>query len=157
MIQNLYETHLQVKNLDKSIEFYKNLGLELSLLDGERRVAFVYIGKDRQLLGLWEVPESNEVQRRHFAFGTDVELLTTAIDWLKEKGIEPIQALGKEPTEPIVHTWMPAAAIYFNDPDHNELELIAWLPDQPQDIGYVPYLSEWNEIVKASKITLLQS
>ncbi|EPY09307.1 glyoxalase/bleomycin resistance protein/dioxygenase [Paenibacillus alvei TS-15] len=149
MIQNLYETHLQVKKLGRSIEFYKNLGLELSLLVEERRVAFFYIGKDRQLLGLWEVPESNEVQRRHFAFGTDVELLTGAIDWLREKGIVPIHALGKEPTEPIVHTWMPAAAIYFNDPDHNELELIAWLPDQPQDIGYVPYLSEWNEIVKA--------
>jgi len=151
MIQNLYETHLQVKDLNTSIEFYKSLGLELSLVIEERRIAFFYIGKDRQLLGLWEVSKGNEVQRRHFAFGTDLDLLVTAIDWLKEKGIRPVKTFGKEPIEPIVHTWMPAAAIYFNDPDNNELELISWLQDQPQEIGYVPYLSEWNEIVKNKK------
>lgn len=55
-------------------------------------------------------------------------------EWLKEREIEPIPSFGKEPIEPIVHTWMPAAAIYFHDPDHNELELIAWLPAWKLDI-----------------------
>jgi lactoylglutathione lyase len=109
MIKNLYETHLQVKDLNTSIEFYNNLGLELSLLIEDRRIAFFYIGKDRQLLGLWEVPE------------------------------------------PIVHTWMPAAAIYFNDPDGNELEFISWLQDEPHNLGYAIYLSEWNELIKTRK------
>lgn len=30
MIQGLYEAHLPVSDLDRSIEFYKNLGLELA-------------------------------------------------------------------------------------------------------------------------------
>ncbi|WP_152392961.1 VOC family protein [Paenibacillus guangzhouensis] len=151
MIKNLYETHLQVKNLNTSIEFYNKLGLELSLLIEDRRIAFFYIGKERQLLGLWEVPDGNEVSKRHFAFGTDLDLLKKSIDWLKERGIEPVKAFGKEPIEPIVHAWMPAAAIYFNDPDGNELEFIAWLPDEPHNLGYAIYLSEWNEMIKTRK------
>jgi lactoylglutathione lyase len=151
MIQNLYETHLQVNDLQTSIEFYEKLGLELSLVISERKVAFFYIGKDRQLLGIWEVPAGNEVSKRHFAFGTDLSNLLNAFEWLKERGIQPIKSFGKEPIEPIVHTWMPAAAVYFNDPDGNSLEFIAWLQDTPNDIGYVPYLSEWNELIRSNK------
>lgn len=146
MIQNLYETHIQVQDLQASIAFYIDLGLELSLVIEERRVAFFYIGKDRQLLGVWEVPAGTEVRRRHFAFGTDLGQLEKSIDWLRAKGLSPIPALGREPLEPIVHTWMPAAAVYFNDPDGNELEFIAWLPDEPRELGYVPYLSEWRAL-----------
>ncbi|MCU6713203.1 VOC family protein [Paenibacillus sp. J5C_2022] len=148
MIQTLYETHLQVSDLDASIDFYINLGLELGLKAESRRVAYLYIGKDRQMLGLWEVPKGNEISKRHFAFGTDLDLLTKTIDWLKEKGIQPVTMLGKEPIEPIVHAWMPAAAVYFNDPDGNELELISWLPNDPCDIEGVVYLSEWQEMMK---------
>lgn len=146
MIHNLYETHLQVKDLQVSIEFYKKLGLELSLVINERKVAFFYIGKERQLLGIWEVPIGTEVSKRHFAFGTSISDLVHAIEWLKAREIEPKSSFGKAPTEPIVHTWMPAAAVYFDDPDGNELEFIAWLDGEPKDVGYVPYLSEWNEM-----------
>ncbi|MFD0959038.1 VOC family protein [Paenibacillus chungangensis] len=151
MIHNLYETHLQVKDLETSIDFYVNLGLELGLKVERRRGAFLYVGKDRQILGLWEVPKENEINKRHFAFGTDLDLLKKSIDWLKEKGIQPVAMLGKEPTEPIVHAWMPAAAVYFNDPDGNELELISWLPDDPSDNEGVVYLSEWQEMMKDTK------
>jgi len=151
MIKNLYETHLQVKDLNASIEFYNKLGLELSLLIEERRIAFFYIGKERQLLGLWEVPKGSDVSKRHFAFGTDLDLLKDSIDWLRERGIEPIKTFGKEPIEPIVHSWMPAAAIYFNDPDGNELEFISWLPSEPKNLGNAIYLSEWNKMTKSEK------
>ncbi|MGF7050706.1 catechol-2,3-dioxygenase [Paenibacillus sp. DS2015] len=151
MIQNLYETHIQVKDLQVSIEFYMKLDLELSLVIAERKVAFFYIGEARQLLGIWEVPEGVEVRKNHFAFGTDIAQLKSAMEWLRERGIQPIQSFGKEPIEAIVHTWMPAAAIYFNDPDGNELEFISWLQDEPREIGYVPYLSEWNELNRMSK------
>jgi lactoylglutathione lyase len=147
MIQNLYETHLQVSNLEKSIQFYKKLGLQLGLVNKERKVAFFYIGEAKQLLGLWEVPNGKQVNPRHFAFGTELDQLMNSINWLRERGIEPISEFGKEPIEPIVHTWMPAASVYFKDPDGNELEFIAWLKDNPKDIGHVPYLSEWNEIM----------
>ncbi|WP_028595998.1 VOC family protein [Paenibacillus assamensis] len=146
MINNLYETHIQVTNLEQSIAFYKKLGLELSYFIEERRVAFFYIGTDRQLLGIWEVPQGAVVRKRHFAFGVDLEDLLHAIEWLKEKGVEPIESFGKQPIEPLVHTWMPAAAVYFEDPDGNELEFISWLQEEPKDIGYVPYLSEWIKL-----------
>jgi hypothetical protein len=41
---------------------------------------------------------------------------------------------------------LPAATVNFNDSDGNELEFLAWLQDAPNDIGFVPYLSEWNEL-----------
>ncbi|AZN43515.1 VOC family protein [Paenibacillus albus] len=150
MIQNLYETHIQVQDLQASIAFYKDLGLELSLVIEERRVAFFYIGKDRQLLGVWEVPAGTEVRKRHFAFGTDLENLEKSIEWLRAKGLSPVPVFGRDPVEPIVHTWMPAAAVYFNDPDGNELEFIAWLPDEPRELGYAPYLSEWQALHQKS-------
>ncbi|MFB9326271.1 VOC family protein [Paenibacillus aurantiacus] len=151
MIKNLYETHLQVQHLQRSIDFYQALGLTLALEIPERKLAFFYIGEERQMLGLWEVPAGQSVHRRHFAFGTELSLLTGAFDWLKERGIEPLPAFGKAPLEPVVHPWMPAAAVYFPDPDENELELIAWLPDQPLAIETVPYLNEWNNLVAASQ------
>lgn len=40
MIKGLYETHLQVTNLDESIKFYELLGLELLSRSGNR-VAFM--------------------------------------------------------------------------------------------------------------------
>lgn len=33
MIKGMYEAHLPVSNLDKSIEFYQNLGLEFAWKD----------------------------------------------------------------------------------------------------------------------------
>ncbi len=44
-----------------------------------------------------------------------------------------------------------AAAIYFNDPDGNELEFISSLPSEPKNLGYAVYLSEWNDMVKSEK------
>ena len=41
MIQNIYETHLHVRNLEKAINFYQNkLGLTLARKLSKRRVAF---------------------------------------------------------------------------------------------------------------------
>ncbi|MEH7361646.1 VOC family protein, partial [Priestia megaterium] len=68
-----------------------------------------------------------------------------ALTWLRSKGIEPEEtSFGKPQTEPIVHTWMPAACVYFNDPDGNSLELITLLNDEPVVSKDFPYLSEWN-------------
>jgi hypothetical protein len=49
--------------------------------------------------------------------------------------------------EPVVFGWMPAAAVFFEDPDGNLLELVAELSAEPRpDVGYVP-LSEWRTLV----------
>ncbi len=56
MIKGLYETHLFVENLERSIDFYSNvLGLQQCYYEEERRVAFFRIGKPKEaMLGLWE-------------------------------------------------------------------------------------------------------
>ncbi len=57
-ITGLFETHLRVRNLERSMEFYeKILGLELGMKEQARRVAFYWIGgRGKTALGLWEKP-----------------------------------------------------------------------------------------------------
>lgn len=152
MIKSLYETHLEVSNLEKSIEFYEKLGIRLVNKIEERRVAFFFIGEQNQMLGLWEKEKGKEVKTGHFAFGVTLEDLGKSIDWLKERGIGPTENFfGREPIEPIVHTWMPAASVYFRDPDNNSLEFITLLDDEPVLTQDCPYLSEWNKMYSKSK------
>ena len=56
MIKGLFETHLYVENIDRSIEFYANvIGLEQCHYEKERKAAFFWIGAPKkQMLGLWE-------------------------------------------------------------------------------------------------------
>ena len=68
---------------------------------------------------------------------------------LERLGIDPVHPphapLQGRMREPIVHGWMPAAAVFFRDPDGHLLELIAELeePARP-DAVYQP-LSQWRE------------
>ncbi|TYR79742.1 VOC family protein [Priestia megaterium] len=144
MIKSIYETHLQVSNLKEAIAFYQRLGLQLVHQIDQRKCAFFFIGKDKQMLGLWEVAKGQGVQKRHFAFGVDD--IEAGMAWLKEKSIEiEEESFGKKTVEPLVHTWMPASCIYFNDPDGNSLELIQLLDDEPVVSNEVLYLSEWRK------------
>lgn len=56
MIKGLYETHVQVSDLKKSVQFYTLvLGLKLAHYDENRPIAFLWIGEDKKaMLGLWE-------------------------------------------------------------------------------------------------------
>ena len=69
MIKGLYETHINVSNLENAIDFYKNvMGLHHCHTEKERRVAFFWIGQPKEyMLGLWEKP-FDELEKRHFAF-----------------------------------------------------------------------------------------
>lgn len=140
----LYETHIEVSDLDRSIAFYESLGLKLGLR-GEF-TAFFYVGDNREhMVGLWLV-DDGPIHPNHFAFHVDMEFLLQSGDFLKERGIEFTLFHKREPIEPIVFPWMPAAAVYFLDPDGNKLEYITLLPDEPEkhEGGPVPYLSEWQ-------------
>jgi lactoylglutathione lyase len=121
--------------------------MELAHRIESRRAAFFYFGTEKkQMLGVWEVKQS-EWTRRHFAFGVTLEELLNAPQWLKERGIEPRESFGLQPIEPIVHTWMPAAAVYFNDPDGNSLEFITMLEGKGRpELTGVRYLSEWEAL-----------
>jgi lactoylglutathione lyase len=145
MIKGLYETHLFVEDLERSIAFYRNsLGLPLSHFEKERRAAFFWIGKPKEaMLGLWEKPK-NEIDIRHFAFRCDKEdILHKAVDFLSERNLEPYNFLKDKMKRPMVFAWMPAIAIYFNDPDGHELEFISILEGEARpELGVISY-EEW--------------
>ena len=145
MIKGLYETHLLVENLERSIDFYKNvLELEHCHTEEKRRIAFFWIGKSKEyMLGLWEKPK-NEIEIRHFAFRSDVEdVLYKSVDWLKERSLQPYNFLKDGTDRPMVFAWMPAVAIYFNDPDGNVLEFIGVLEGMAKpELGVISY-EEW--------------
>jgi lactoylglutathione lyase len=148
MIKGLYETHIHVENLERSIDFYKNvLGLEYCHYEEKRRIAFFWVGKTKEyMLGLWEKPKE-EVQKRHFAFKCDAEdVLLKSVSWLKERNLKPYNFLKDETEKPMVFAWMPAIAIYFDDPDGNVLELIAVLEGKSRpELGIISY-EEWLKI-----------
>ena len=61
--------------------FYgETLGLELGLVDAQRRVAFYWVGgRGEAMLGLWEKPDK-EIRPQHFAFRASIEdILTRAV------------------------------------------------------------------------------
>ncbi len=129
MIRGLFETHLFVSNLERSIAFYNQFpGLEQCYYEEERRIAFFWIGKPKQaMLGLWEKPPS-EIDTRHFAFSCDKDyILNEAVDFLKSLNIKPYNFLNDGTERPYVFEWMPAVSIYFDDPDGHCLEFISIL------------------------------
>lgn len=148
-IKGLYETHLTVSNLGRSIDFYQNIvGLELAHTIPERNVAFLWIGgRERSMLGLWSIQSSPLRMKLHIAFQTTIDEVTEAPAYLRSKGIVPRNGAGDEIQEPIVFPWMPASSVYFNDPDGHSLEYIAILPGQARaDIPGITTFSEWNRL-----------
>jgi catechol 2,3-dioxygenase-like lactoylglutathione lyase family enzyme len=154
LFRGLFETHLHVANLERSMKFYGDvLGLELGLKEAERRAALYWIGRDKKaMLGLWERPpwtgegSSGRIVPQHFAFEVSFEDLQAAIARIKQQCIEVRDFFDRVTDEPSVFGWMPAASIYFNDVDGHLLELIAKLQGEPApDLGIVS-LTEWKRL-----------
>ncbi|PYZ96442.1 glutathione transferase [Alteribacter lacisalsi] len=148
MIKGLYEAHLPVRNLEKSLAFYKGLGLEFSH-SVEGRLAFLWIEEGKSWLGLWECGQARldyHPSIRHVAFEVTLEDLKKAVSWLVERGHEPREAFGFEPVEPFVmaNPVCTHAKIHFNDPDGNSLELITSIPNPRKREGMM-YLSDWEQ------------
>nr|WP_315422844.1 VOC family protein [uncultured Pedobacter sp.] len=145
MIKGLFETHIYVENLERSIEFYSNvLGLTQCHYEEGRRIAFFWVGKPREaMLGIWEKPKT-EIDIRHFAFRCEVDdVLNKSVQFLESKNLQPYNFLKSGNHEPMVFAWMPALAIYFNDPDGHALEFIAILEGEAKpELGVISY-SEW--------------
>lgn len=149
-VSGLYESHLTVADLDRSIEFYRDIvGLELAHTVPARRAAFFWIGgRERSMLGLWCVHTAPIYMRLHIAFRTELEHVKASVGILRSKGIVPRSGGGgRELDEPLVFPWMPAASVYFDDPDGHSLEYIAILPQPPRpDIPRTMPLSAWEEM-----------
>lgn len=79
----------------------------------------------------------------HVAFQVAISDLHEAPARLQRAGIQPIDLAGLPTEEPVVLAWMPAASVYFRDPDNNLLEFITMLPDPPRlDLGVLSW-SDW--------------
>ncbi len=147
MIKGIYETHLFVENLERSVEFYaKVLKLKQAHYDEERRAAFFWAGKPKEaMLGLWEKPKS-EIDKRHFAFRCDEDfILNQATEFLKSHGLNPYNFMNDGTDTPMVFAWMPAIAIYFSDPDGHYLEFIAILDGESRpELGVISF-EEWTK------------
>jgi lactoylglutathione lyase len=151
----LYEVHLPVTNLDRAVEFYVNkLGFEFGFGRNDGSSAFLLYtdAGQRWMLGLFRVDTlaHRTAAEYHISLRVAEEQVDRMVPWLRERGIKtehPPGAPVKGPmSEPIVHGWMPAAAVFFKDPDGHLLELIADLADAPRpDFLYRP-LSEWRAL-----------
>ena len=149
-VRHLFESHLNVANLERAVHFYTEvLGFELAQLFPDRRAAFVWIGtRGESMLGLWECGSSPQRVSLHVALSVRLNDLLRAVDALRDAGIEPLGFECELVDEPVVLAWMPAASIYFRDPDGNLLEYIAILeePARPE-LGVLAW-SEWLSAVR---------
>ena len=145
-IRGLFETHLTVKHLQRSMSFFgEALGLELAQVFPERKVAFFWVGRPGDaMLGLWEAGTGPQRLNLHMAFRVDLADLLQAAERLRKANIIPLDFAGEPTDEPVVFAWMPSASLFFHDPDGNLLEFLSMLPDAPQgDLGVVTW-SRWK-------------
>ena len=144
-VSGLFEMHLTVSDLDRSVAFYRRaIGLSPAFAVPERSAAFLWIGAPGEaMLGLWSLGSAPVGLALHVAFRASLDDVLGACDRLRELGVTPLSFFATETDEPSVIAWMPAAAVYFRDPDGHLLELLAMLDTPPRpDLGIVPW-SEW--------------
>ncbi len=163
MLRGVFETHLDVADLERSLEFYTaKLGLQLAVrrdvnaarVDahsrGARRFAFLWVGgHGHAMVGLWErSPDS--IRTQHFAFEVALPDLPGVVAQLQRRGIA-FRDFFQQPTSlPSVFGFIPAASIYFDDPDGHVLELLAPIPETARpDLGILTW-TEWVRIVEGA-------
>ena len=101
------------------------------------------------MLGLWSIGIVPLGITLHVAFRVTKDDLLDAPKQLRAQGISPLSFFGVETMEPSVIGWMPAAALYFRDPDGHLIEYLTMLDKEPRpDLGIVSW-SEWLAQSKA--------
>lgn len=153
-VERLFEAHLIVADLDISIAFYRNrLGLKLAHVIPARRAAFFWLGaRGNTMLGLWEVDAGPQKTITHIAFATALDDVIAAPGRLHSVGIIALDFDGKATEEPVVLGWMPAASVYFRDPDGHLLEYIAMLDEYPRPDDGVLTWREWTRADDGSRV-----
>ena len=145
-VVGLFETHLTVADLARSSAFYRDVvGLPLALDLPERGAAFFWIGAPgRAMLGLWSLGSAPLEPRAARRIHRVARRRAGRLRPLRSQGVTPLSFCGRRTDEPSVIGWMPAAAVYFRDPDGHLLEYLAMLDEPPRpELGIVPW-SEWS-------------
>jgi lactoylglutathione lyase len=145
-VDGLFEAHLTVRDLERSVGFYRDVvGLQLAWEAPERGAALSWIGPPGgSMLGLWSVGSAPIGLSLHVAFKATCEEVLSACDRLRQLGVTPLSFFATETNEPSVIAWMPAAAVYFRDPDGHLLEYLAMLDADPRpDLGILSW-AEWQ-------------
>jgi catechol 2,3-dioxygenase-like lactoylglutathione lyase family enzyme len=147
-IKGLFEAHLSVRDFERTVAFYRDVvGLELGIAQPERSAAFFWVGgRGRSMMGIFGAGSGPLPKSHHVAFEVKLEDVLAAPQRLQSAGLTAYGSAGEPINEPIVFAWMPAASVFFEDPDGNSLEYIAMLPDPPAlELGLVSW-SEWQRL-----------
>ena len=97
------------------------------------------------MLGLWSLGTAPMGMRLHVAFATPLDEVLRAPTALAAAGVVPLSFFREETREPSVIGWMPAAAVYFEDPDGHMLEYLAMLAEPARPEAGVVTWSVWAE------------
>ena len=115
-ISGIYEVAVRVHDLSRSERFYRDvLGLAVGLREERRKWVFLRAGGTAGMVVLQEEP--GDWPRQHFAF--------TVAESDIERAAEELARMGVRVAGPVVHDWIPAKSLYFDDPDGHGLELCA--------------------------------
>jgi lactoylglutathione lyase len=146
-VDRLFEAHLPVADLETSIAFYRDrVGFELAHVVPARQAAFFWIGaRGNGMLGLWAAGFGPQKTTLHVAFAAALENVLAAPGTLESAGIAALDFFGQPTHEPVVLAWMPAASIYFRDPDGHLLEYIAMLAEPPRPDDGVVAWHQWRQ------------
>jgi lactoylglutathione lyase len=144
-VRGLFEAHLTVSDMDRAVAFYRDVvGLVVAHEVPERGATFFWVGSPGDgMLGLWSLGSAPVTLALHVAFTVAMPDVLGACGHLRARGVTPLSFFGSETEEPSVIGWMPAAAVYFRDPDGHQLEYLAMLDAAPRpELGIVPW-SQW--------------
>lgn len=118
-IRGVYEVAIRVRDLSRAEIFYRQtLGLKVGLRDEQRNWVFLRAGDSSGIIVLQE--DQSNWPPQHFAFTVSESEIEQSAKQLREHGIAV--------EGPVVHDWIPAKSVYFEDPDGHALELCAVLP-----------------------------
>src|SRR5919109_3665150 len=94
----LFETHLTVSDLDRSIAFYRDVvGLPVALELPERGAAFFWIGGPGEaMLGLWSLGSAPLGLSLHIALTASFDDVVGACEALRSLGVTPLSFFGVE-------------------------------------------------------------
>jgi lactoylglutathione lyase len=145
-VGGIFEAHLNVTDLARSVAFYRDVvGLQPASSAPELGAAFLWVGAPGEaMLGLWAAGQAPIGLSLHVAFTTSFEAVLAAPERLRSLGVTPLSFDATETDEPTVIGWMPAAAVYFRDPDGHLLEYLAMLEWPPDPEARIVPWSLWS-------------